>query len=215
MARTSGAKARTPAGGKRRTPRAPSPLPDELEDEVDRFHRQREQVALQAPHPSRLDALGGSEDELDEEEVMALAGSSEEELDTDEEEERETRYGQRACGGGVHMHRGCEGGVAPCRRARAARCMRAGAVAAAAAAASAAGAGRQPSTPSTFLPACGAVAKQAKKLEARLRIQQGEGEEGEEEDEAGEEGGGAAWGRSKRAYYGADLRDLEVRLAPY
>ena len=87
MARTSGAKARTPAGGKRRTPRAPSPLPDELEDEVDRFHRQREQVALQAPHPSRLDALGGSEDELDEEEVMALAGSSEEELDTDEEVE--------------------------------------------------------------------------------------------------------------------------------
>ncbi|KAL4853965.1 Neuroguidin [Chlorella vulgaris] len=56
----------------------------------------------------------------------------------------------------------------------------------------------------------GQLSKQAKMLEARLRIQQGEEEEGgEEEDE--EVGGrkGRLWGASKRSYYGADLADLE------
>ena len=55
------------------------------------------------------------------------------------------------------------------------------------------------------------MAKQAKALEAKLRIAAGEEEEGGEE---GEEGGDARerlWGASKRAYYGADLADLEVR----
>ena len=56
------------------------------------------------------------------------------------------------------------------------------------------------------------MAKQAKALGAKLRIQQGEEDE---EDEEGGEGGAAGdksklWGASKRAYYGADLADLEV-----
>ncbi|PRW45524.1 Something about silencing 10 [Chlorella sorokiniana] len=56
----------------------------------------------------------------------------------------------------------------------------------------------------------GRLAKQAKALEAKLRIQRGEEEEEGEEDEG--EGGrkrDRQWGASKRAYYGADLADLE------
>lgn len=57
---------------------------------------------------------------------------------------------------------------------------------------------------------CTTVAKQAKALGAKLRIQQGEEEEGGEE--GGEEGAKRErlWGASKRSYYGADLADLEV-----
>jgi hypothetical protein len=56
------------------------------------------------------------------------------------------------------------------------------------------------------------VAKQAKVLGAKLRIQQGEEEEGggEEEDAEGAARKARLWGASKRAYYGADLADLEV-----
>lgn len=54
------------------------------------------------------------------------------------------------------------------------------------------------------------MAKQAKALEAKLRIQRGEEEEGEEEDEEGGRKRDRLWGASKRAYYGADLADLEV-----
>eukprot|EP00887_Chlorella_sp_A99_P005929 scaffold29.g5929.t1 len=60
----------------------------------------------------------------------------------------------------------------------------------------------------------GRIAKQAKALEAKLRIARGEGEEGEEEeddDEGDDEGAGAGrgWGAGKRTYYGADTGDLE------
>lgn len=54
----------------------------------------------------------------------------------------------------------------------------------------------------------GAVAKQAKALEAKLRIERGEEEEeggSGEDDEAGD----GLWGANKRAYYGADTGDLE------
>lgn len=58
------------------------------------------------------------------------------------------------------------------------------------------------------------VARQAKALGAKLRIAAGEGEIGEEEEE--EEGDdedgaarGARWGASKRAYYDADVVDME------
>jgi hypothetical protein len=56
------------------------------------------------------------------------------------------------------------------------------------------------------------VAKQAKVLGAKLRIQQGEEEEGagEEEDAEGAARKARLWGASKRSYYGADLADLEV-----
>ena len=55
------------------------------------------------------------------------------------------------------------------------------------------------------------MAKQAKALGAKLRIQQGE--QDEEEEEGGEGGAGdmsKLWGARKGAYYGADLADLEV-----
>lgn len=56
------------------------------------------------------------------------------------------------------------------------------------------------------------MAKQAKALEAKLRIQRGEEEEGEEGEEEGGRKRDRLWGASKRAYYGADLADLEVRV---
>lgn len=57
-----------------------------------------------------------------------------------------------------------------------------------------------------------AVARQAKALEAKLRIAAGEGELGEDEEEEEDEDEqkrGALWGSSKRAYYDADVADLE------
>ena len=62
------------------------------------------------------------------------------------------------------------------------------------------------------MPPLPAVAKQAKVLGAKLRIQQGEEEEGagEEDDAEGAARKARLWGASKRAYYGADLADLEV-----
>lgn len=57
------------------------------------------------------------------------------------------------------------------------------------------------------------MAKQAKALGAKLRIQQGEEEAQEEDEEGGERDEQRGWGASKRAYYGADLADLEVGAA--
>ncbi len=67
---------------------------------------------------------------------------------------------------------------------------------------------RVPPAPACWPPR--AVAKQAKALEAKLRIQAGEEEEAGEEEGDEAEGRRRGWGAGKRAYYGADLADLEV-----
>ncbi|PSC73947.1 Something about silencing 10 [Micractinium conductrix] len=127
----------------RRPPAGPKGLPSDLEDEVEKFHKQRDVLPLSVDDDALSD---GSLDSLDEEEVLGLGGSDEE-LDTDDEIEADSEYGR--------------------------------------------------------------MAKQAKALGAKLRIQQGEEEAQEEDEEGGERDEQRGWGASKRAYYGADLADLE------
>jgi hypothetical protein len=73
-----------------------SPLGSDMEDEVDKFHKQKERLSLRASEDE------ASEDSLDDEAVYDLSDEEEGEsdddgelYDTDEEIERETRYGKR------------------------------------------------------------------------------------------------------------------------
>lgn len=70
--------------------RPASPLPSDMEDEVDKFHKQRDKLALNLEDEALTD-----DDSLDEEEVLGMDGS--EEYDTDDEIEAETKYGKREC----------------------------------------------------------------------------------------------------------------------
>lgn len=79
-----------------RTKKSPSPLNSDLEDEVDKFHKQREKLHLDIEE----DALSDATSEDDEQQAVldiedANDDSSGDELDTDEEIERDTRYGRR------------------------------------------------------------------------------------------------------------------------
>lgn len=85
-------------GGQRPPARKGGPvgLPEELEDDVERFHKQRDVLSLDVND----DALSeDSLDELDDEEVLRLGGSDDEEdsdeFDSDEEMEKGTMYGKR------------------------------------------------------------------------------------------------------------------------
>ena len=93
--------------GRGRAPAPDSPLPSDLEDEVDKFHKQRDKLAL------NLEDDRVSEDSLDEEEVLGLEDS--EEYDTDDEIEAETKYGKRECAsrGMPYMQRGLGGWCGP------------------------------------------------------------------------------------------------------
>ena len=72
-------------GGGRKAPA--SPLHSDMEDEVDKFHKQRDKLAL------NLEEEAVSDDSLDEDEVLGLEYSDEE--DTDDEIEADTHYGRR------------------------------------------------------------------------------------------------------------------------
>ena len=74
------------AAGKGR-PLAPSPLPEELLDDVEKFHRQQDGMLK-----LNVDEDEVSDDSLDANEVLGLDDSDE--LDTDEEIEAETKYGK-------------------------------------------------------------------------------------------------------------------------
>ena len=229
-------------GAGRRAAAPPSPLPSDLEDEVDKYHRSREKLSLRL---SDDEAGAGLSDE--EEGVMDLSASEssegeedEEELDTDDEIERGTHLGKRGCrdgrgGGGLrermpvdtcglsHMHQPAwrgrgpgEARISPLSRWWHMHAPQIGRSQLAVAVAERPCLTRLPRPRNP----CSAVAKQAKALGAKLRIARGEAEEGEEgeeeEEEEGAEGAGrrgAAWGSGKRAYYDADNVDLEVRLA--
>jgi hypothetical protein len=72
-----------------------SPLPSDLEEDVDKFHRQREQLTIDVEE----DGLSDDSLDRDEEAVLDVSGasdgnSSSEELDTDDEIERDTRFGK-------------------------------------------------------------------------------------------------------------------------
>lgn len=56
--------------------------------------------------------------------------------------------------------------------------------------------------------ACSAVAKQAKAIGAKLKLQRKEDDDDEEE----EEQPGEHWGGNKKRYYDADTMGMEVRL---
>jgi len=73
---------------KRRAP--DSPLPSDLEDEVDKFHRKREKLSLNAE-----DDLSDDGDSLDEDEAILDVSEGSDELDTDDEIERKTHLGKR------------------------------------------------------------------------------------------------------------------------
>lgn len=138
--------ARKQTASKKRPDPVDSPLPSDLEDEVEKFHKKRDKLSLNMEDDEVTD-----DDSLPDEDDAVLDvsdGSESEEVDTDDEIERGTRFGQ--------------------------------------------------------------LARQAKALEAKLRIAAGEGELGEDEEEDDEEEKrGALWGSSKRAYYDADIADLE------
>lgn len=74
----------------RRPPAGPKGLPSDLEDEVEKFHKQRDVLPLSVDDDALSD---GSLDSLDEEEVLGLGGSDEE-LDTDDEIEADSEYGR-------------------------------------------------------------------------------------------------------------------------
>ena len=60
-----------------------------------------------------------------------------------------------------------------------------------------------------FTTIAAAVARQAKYLEEKLKIQQGENDEEDEEGkQQQQEPPGSLWGTSKRAYYDADVSGL-------
>lgn len=77
----------------RRANRFPTPSDSDLEDEVDKFHKEREKLHLDVEE----DALSDEDFEEENEAVLDVHDASDEdsdEFDTDEEMERETRYGK-------------------------------------------------------------------------------------------------------------------------
>ena len=88
--------AKKPAGRARRAP-APAPeLPSDLEEEVDRHHRHREEAGADRLALDPRAAAAAETDSEEEEAVMGLGGSSDDsEEDDSEEEERDEHYAQR------------------------------------------------------------------------------------------------------------------------
>ena len=94
---------RAPPAKASRPKKPASPRGSDMEDEVDKFHKQKERLSLRASEDE------ASEDSLDDEAVYDLSDEGEggsdddEELyDTDEEIERETRYGKRRLADCMH-----------------------------------------------------------------------------------------------------------------
>ena len=85
--------AKKQTGRKKRAQPADSPLPSDLEDEVDKFHKQREKLSLNVEDdvPSDDDSIPDEDDAV----LDVSDDSGSEELDSDEEMERGTRYGKR------------------------------------------------------------------------------------------------------------------------
>ena len=85
--------ARKQTASKKRPDPVDSPLPSDLEDEVEKFHKKRDKLSLNMEDDEVTD-----DDSLPDEDDAVLDvsdGSESEEVDTDDEIERGTRFGQR------------------------------------------------------------------------------------------------------------------------
>lgn len=85
--------ARKQTASKKRPDPVDSPLPSDLEDEVEKFHKKRDKLSLNM----KDDELSDDESLPDEDDAVldVSDGSESEEVDTDDEIERGTRFGQR------------------------------------------------------------------------------------------------------------------------
>lgn len=82
-------------GGKKRAEPKDSPLPSDMEDEVEKFHKSREKLHLnmEDDDPSDDDSLPDEDDAVLD--VSDDGDDDDDSIDTDDEIERDTRYGKR------------------------------------------------------------------------------------------------------------------------
>jgi hypothetical protein len=84
---------RNQKGGKKRAEPKDSPLPSDMEDEVEKFHKSREKL-----HLNMEDDDPSDDDSIPDEDDAVLDVSDDDDsdsIDTDDEMERDTRYGKR------------------------------------------------------------------------------------------------------------------------